>query len=269
MSFLNDLLDLEYEIVNLEYRNLEQLGLKIYERKAIYDVFCTDTKNNKFIVELQRTEQRYFRDRSIYYTTFPIQEQANKGTWDYELKRVYFVGILDFNMDDDENYIKKVSLYDEHTNKKFYDKLTYYYIEMPKFKKTQEELSNHLEAWLYTLNNMRDLVKIPSPLKDDEIIKEAFDVAEFLALDKDQQFAYQQDLKAKWDNYAVMSFAKEKAEEQGIKIGIEKGMERGIEKGIEQEKIDIAKNLIKADVDIETISLSTGLSYEEIEKLKK
>ena len=92
ISFLNDLLDIEYEIVDIRYRNLEKLGLNIVDRKAIYDVYCTDEKNNNFIVELQRGEQKYFKDRSVYYTTFPIQEQSHRGDWDYELRKVYFVG---------------------------------------------------------------------------------------------------------------------------------------------------------------------------------
>ena len=43
---------------------------------------------------------------------------------------------------------------------------------------------------------------------------------------------------------------------------------KGIEKGRDKEKIEIAKNLLKAKVDIETIKLSTGLSRDEIESLK-
>jgi hypothetical protein len=75
ISFLNDLLDIEDKIVNLEYRNLEKMGLSILDRKAIFDVYCTDERNNRFIVELQRSKQKYFKDRSVYYTSFPINEQ--------------------------------------------------------------------------------------------------------------------------------------------------------------------------------------------------
>jgi len=57
------------------------------------------------------------------------------------LNRVYFIGLLEFNIDDKEHYIKKVSLFDEFTKEKFYDKLTLYYIETKKFKKKEEELS--------------------------------------------------------------------------------------------------------------------------------
>ncbi len=95
-------MDIEYKIVDITYRNLEKLGLNILDRKAIFDIYCTDERGDNFIVELQRSKQKYFRDRSVYYTTFPIQEQSKKGSWDYYLKRVYFIGILEFKMDDSE-----------------------------------------------------------------------------------------------------------------------------------------------------------------------
>ena len=256
IRFLNDLIDdLEYPIVQIEYRNLEKLGLSITDRRAIFDIYCTDSNDDHFIVELQRSKQTYFKDRSIYYTSFPIQEQAKKGSWNYRLNKVYFIALLEFNIDDDENYIKKVSLYDEYTKKQFYDKLTYYYIETPKFKKTENELSTKLDEWLYILNNMIDLVDIPQKLKNDEVIKEFFDTAEFLRLSKSEQFSYQQELKAKLDYINVMRYAKDEAERKGM------------EKGIEKEKINIAKNLLDI-LDDDTISLKTGLDASFIQSLR-
>jgi predicted transposase/invertase (TIGR01784 family) len=264
ISFLNDLLDISDKIVDIEYRNLEKLGLNIVDRKAIFDVYCTDEKGDNFIVELQRSAQRYFKDRSVYYTSFPIQEQSKKGDWDYRLSKIYFIGILEFAFDDlrlkknreDNKYLTKVQLYDCDEKEVFYDKLTYYYLEMPKFRKTEEELSSHLDYWLYYLNNLADTTKIPEILKQDELIEEAFSVAEFLALDKDEQFEYQQDLKARWDNKACLDFAKETA------------MEKGMEKGEKKAKIKIAKNLLLANMDIKFISETTGLDQKTIEGLK-
>ncbi len=285
ISFLNDLLDIDDKIIDIEYRNLEKLGLNIVDRRAIFDVFCTDEKNNNFIVELQRSKQKYFKDRALYYTSFPIQEQAHRGDWDYELRKVFFVGILDFVMDDKEDYLSKVQLINTNTNELFYDKLTYYYLEMPKFKKREKDLSNHLEYWLYYLNNLSDTIEIPQKLQEDKVLIDAFKVAEFLALDKDAKWSYQQDLKRKLDYKAVMDYAKEEAEavgmqmgmemglEQGIERGIERGLEQGIEQGIEkgakEKQIEIAKKLLSQSIDLETIILSTGLTIEEIRDTEK
>ncbi|MEA2029318.1 MAG: transposase, partial [Campylobacterota bacterium] len=101
----------------------------------------------------------------------------------------------------------------------------------------------------------------------------------FLALDKDAQWSYQQDLKRRLDYKAVLDYAKEEAElkgmEKGMERGIEKGMKQGIEQGIEkgikqgqkQEKIQIAKNLLDV-LDDDTLSQKTGLSVDEIAKLR-
>ena len=274
ISFLNDILDIDNKIVDITYRNLEKLGLSIIDRRAIFDIYCTDEKGNNFIVELQRGKQKYFRDRSVYYTSFPIQEQSKKGSWDYRLEKIFFIGILEFEMDNNnsDDYLTKVQLVDVKNKNIFYDKLTYYYIEMPKFKKREEELSTHLEYWIWYLNNLVTIDKIPSKLKEDKVIKQAFDVAKFLALSKDEQLAYQLDLKAKLDYQNVMNYAKDYAREQGREQGIEEGREQGREEGREQGKkeqnIQVAKISLKQNIDIAIISTITGLTIDEIKNLK-
>ena len=48
----------------------------------------------------------------------------------------------------------------------------------------------------------------------------------------------------------------------------EEGIEQGIEQGSYESKIEIANNLLKNNIDIKTISNSTGLSIDEINRLK-
>jgi len=86
IDFLNDLLGVE--IVNLSYLKTEKLGLAEIDRRAIYDLYCENERGEKFIVELQRAKQENFKDRSIYYASFPIQEQVKRGKWNYELKAI-------------------------------------------------------------------------------------------------------------------------------------------------------------------------------------
>ncbi len=274
ISFLNDLLEIEHKIVDIEYRNLEQLGLNVVDRKAVYDVYCIDEKNNSFIVELQRAKQKYFKDRSVFYTSFPIQQLSKKGDWDYRLKKIFFVGILDFVIDDDpdnEDYLTEVKLVDVKKKTVFYDKLTYYYIQMPLFKKQEKELSSHFDYWLYYLNHLAESQSIPKTLAKDALIKDAFQVAEFLALNENDKFSYQSDIKAQLDYKNTMDYAKEEAEKEGVKIGIKKGIERGLERGLErgikQQNLAIAKKLLDV-LDVDTIALKTGLSLREIEQLR-
>jgi len=46
---------------------------------------------------LQKANQNYFKDRSVYYSTFPIQQQAKKGKWNFRLNAVYTVSMQPAN----------------------------------------------------------------------------------------------------------------------------------------------------------------------------
>ena len=95
--------------------------------------------------------------------TFPIQEQAQKGAWIFELSSVYTIGILDFIFDDhkhDDTIVHVVQLRNQNCEL-FYDKLKFIYIELPKFKKTIDELETHLDKWLFILRHLADLSDPP------------------------------------------------------------------------------------------------------------
>jgi predicted transposase/invertase (TIGR01784 family) len=179
IDFLNELLSKSGEtVVDLTYLSTEQLGRASDERKAIYDIYCKNEKGEHFIVEMQKAKQKYFKDRSIYYSSFPIQSQAEKGDWNLELKAIYTVGILDFVFDhdekDDDGYYHKVKLMNTKTSEVFYDKLTYVYLELPKFNKAEEEeLETHFEKWLFILKNLGDLTSRPQKLQE-RIFKKGF-----------------------------------------------------------------------------------------------
>ena len=96
IAFLNTLLPAKHHIKELSYTNNEKLGASSNDRKAIFDLHCTSTTGERFIVELQKAKQNFFKERSIFYATFPIQEQAEQGDWDFKLDAVYTIGILDF-----------------------------------------------------------------------------------------------------------------------------------------------------------------------------
>jgi predicted transposase/invertase (TIGR01784 family) len=132
-DFLNSLLPENNNIIALSFRNTEHLGQTENNSKAVYDIYCENSNGEKFIVELQKAERNFFKDRTIYYSTFPIQEQAEKGEWNYKLNAVYCIGILDFTFDDYESeperseVVHTVQLKDQN-NKLFFDKLKYVYL---------------------------------------------------------------------------------------------------------------------------------------------
>jgi predicted transposase/invertase (TIGR01784 family) len=258
IDFLNSLLP-ESNIIDLAFKDKEQLGQTDQDRKVIYDIYCENDKGEKFIVELQKAKQKYFKDRTIYYSTFPIREQAEKGEWNYQLKAVYCIGILDFTFDDYDNEPEKsevihtVQLKDQH-NRLFFDKLKYVYLEMPNFKKAEQELENRLDEWLYFIRNLEDFQTIPT-IFEDEIFRQAFEKAEIAKYSEREYNEYQQSLKYFRDNNNTFDYAVETAFDEGKDVG---KMESAIK---------IAKALKENGVPKDIISKSTGLSETDIENL--
>jgi predicted transposase/invertase (TIGR01784 family) len=264
LDFLNELLRSEQgQITSLTYLKSDKLGSSEEDRKAIFDLYCENEKGDKFIVELQKTKQKFFKDRTVYYSSFPIREAARRGSdWNFELNAVYTIAILDFVFDEDkdqkEKYFYNIKLSDIETNKVFYDKLTFVYLEMPKFNKSIEQLETRFEKWMYIIRNLNKLDRIPEKLREGIFIR-LFEVAEIAKFTPAQVRNYEDSLKA----YRDLKNSIDTAREEGIIEGEIKGMIKGKIEG----KIEIAKSLKGKGFDLSDIADITGLSKEEIEKI--
>lgn len=237
--------------------NIEQLGDLKDDRKAVFDIHCRDEQGNYFIIEIQRLKEDFFRDRSVYYSTFPIRSQGEKGKWNYELKRTYTICILDFCFDDTDTdqLFHEVKLVETGTLKVFSDTLTLFYVELPKFKKQLHELITRADKWLYLLTNMSELETIPLPLANDPIFKYVFMDARKAHLTELELEAYYASKKAEWDEYAIRETA------------TREGRQEGIAEGKVSSKIETAR-LMKLDNEpVEKIIKYTGLSVEVIEAI--
>ena len=259
IDFLNALLPQQNKIIDLTFKNTEQLGQSESDRKAVYDIYCENENGEKLIVELQKAKQNYFKERTIYYSTFPIREQAERGEWNYNLKAVYCVGILDFTFEDYESEPEKSEVV--HTiklknqkGKTFYDKLTYIYLEMPNFKQRQDELKTRLDKWLYFIKHLEDFQTIPS-IFNDEVFTQAFEKAELANLGQAELDSYENSLKIYRDLKNVIDTAYDEGKSEGKSEGKLEG------------KIETAKTLKESGVPADIISKATGLSESDIDKL--
>lgn len=199
----------------------------------------------QFIIEVQRIYQRFFKDRAIYYSASLIHEQGpkSKTKWDFKLKEVYLIALMDFAFNDSpsEAYLHRICLADEATGKVFYDKLGYIFIEIPKFNKGVKELGTGLDRWLYVLKNMANLKKIPVIL-NKRIFEKLFTIAAVSKLTKEEYMQYEKSLMAKWDEYAILKTATDEAFEKGRLEASERTVTNLIEKmGLsDQQAADIA-----------------------------
>ena len=214
-------------------------------------------------MELQKAEQNFFGKRNTYYASFPIIEQGEKGDWDFNLKAVYCIGILDFtfgnaNFDTDKDEYEHTIKLKNQNGKTFYEKLTFIYFEMPNFRKTEEELKTRLDKWLYFIKHLEDFQVIPNIIAD-EVFQQAFDKAELAKLGSVEMEEYERSLKVFRDLNGAFTTAHDEGKVEGKIEGKIEGKAEG--------KTEIASFMKAENETIEKIIKYTGLTKEEIEKL--
>ncbi len=157
IDFLNALLVdyLDSPIADLEFLKDEQLGPVDHGRQSIFDLYCRAASGEHFIVEMQRRSQRHFRDRLLYYSTFPLQSQGRRSGWSYELQPVYVVAIADFHFFPHERGRAPTHRYDvqlkDQFDRVFQDKLVFICLEMPSFTIAKAEWArlSSAEHWAF------------------------------------------------------------------------------------------------------------------------
>ncbi len=183
IHFLNSILAKELVIQDLEYLPTEHLGRNIHDRIAIFDLLCRASTGEQILIELQKTSQYHFADRTLFYSTFPIQSQAKKGEWNYHLKRVYTIGILNFVFDTaDSRVISQKQIMDTKTHKVYTDALKIIQIEVPKVTQQLPKNPTGLELWIWLLKFGPQLSHVEKmKIINNPLFKELLDI---LLLDK-------------------------------------------------------------------------------------
>ncbi|MDR0692124.1 MAG: Rpn family recombination-promoting nuclease/putative transposase [Prevotellaceae bacterium] len=292
IDFLNQIIREQGRITDIHYLQNEQMGFGEPDRRAVFDIYCENEKSEKFIVEMQKNKQEYFKERSVFYATFPIQQQGRQGNWNFSLKAVYLIGILDFVFEDDkddESYFhREIKLMDTKKHHVFYDKLTFIYLEMPKFNKTEEELVTRFDKWLYVLKNLPQLERRPVKLQE-KVFDNLFRTAEIAKFTPSEIYQYEDSVKVYRDLWNTLSYAVKDGLTRGHAEGHAKGIAEGRAKGIAegriegraqgitegraegvvQERKDIALHMLNDREPVEKIMRYTGLTEEEIRALQQ
>ena len=253
IDFLNQILPKHKKVKDLAYSSTDKPGATKKDRKAIFDLYCTSPEGDKFIVEMQKAKQTYFKDRSVFYSTFPIQEQAQKGDWNFKLNPVYSIGVLDFEFEEKTSEADNISLHHiiELKNQKgevFYDKLKFVYLELPKFTKKVEQLKTRYEKWLYVLRHLSNLQERPKALQE-RVFTKLFKAAEIANFTKEEKEAYEESLKHYRDIKNVVDSSKEEGR-------------------LEESDENVRNGIIKGHSN-EIISDITGRSIEDIQQIRK
>ena len=281
ISFLNAMFHGEQNVQNVTYLNSEQLGDRVDARRAIFDVYCENDKGEKFIVEMQNVYQEFFKDRTIYYSTFPIREQAQRGgDWDFHLNPVYTIGLLNFNFADGLENAKRwhheVKLMEVDTHEVFYDKLTYIYVEIPKFDKKETELVTMYDKWMYVLKNLSKLMQRPAALQE-RVFTRLFEQAEIAKFNKQDQKLYEDSMNAYRDIVNAIRTAEKKKYAEGEAEGLAKGLVEGRAKGLFEGRaegraegiVEVAKKMLDKGMAAALVAEMTGLPLDKVSNLKQ
>ena len=254
ISFLNAVLAFEEgkKILDVTILNPYQLPKLSGGKSTIVDVKAKDQNDNWFIVEMQVTEAEDFEKRVLYYTSQSYTDQINRGDAYNQLNPAYFIGILEFSVSQNTNYISRHRVLDVETGENIIQDIEFNFIELPKFNKQETELKSIIDQWIYFIKNAENLEVIPENTKD-EGLKVAYKTA-------DQHNWSKQEL----DDYNKI-FIRE-ADDRGKITLAEK---RGEQKGKIEGKIEVAKNALQIGLSVNDIIKLTGLTEEEIKSILK
>ena len=278
ISLINSIISEEEKIKSVELRNPYNLADYRNDKMSILDIKAKDEKGRWYNIEMQIGEDLNFDKRSIYYWSKMVTEQLSEGMMFKQLNKTICISILDFNIVSTNSHFHNIyKIINEETckNDELHDMFELHYIELKKFRKDYAQIANTLDRWITFLTKANKLDKRNVPVelsKDPEILKAINEVDRMFDEDEREIYNIRLQVQMEFESKLDSSF------EKGIQKGIEKGIEKGIQKGreeermirekkIKEEKLEIAKGLLDI-LDIGTISSKTGLTKEEIEKLK-
>ncbi len=252
ISFLNSLLPEKHQIQDLAYSKTEYQGVSSSDRKAVFDLNCISNTGERFIVELQRVKQTFFKDRSLYYSTFAVQEQAKRGEWNYRLEAIYTVGILDFLIDDHKDRVVYHAQLKDQDNDLFYDKLNFIYLVLPRFNRPLSHQMSVQEKWLYVFKHLPELETMPAELHEG-VFSRLFQIAQIAKYSPEERGYYEHSLKEYRDYQNGQDTVREEGRQEGELHAKQKAAQRMLAKGM----------------DVETVAELVELSVEMVTELGK
>ncbi len=304
LAFLNDILDRqgENEIKDIDFIKQEQTPRRFDERKMILDISCKTKAGHKFIIEMQRDRESYFKKRAVAYSAQLICRQLSPTESYIKLMPVIFIGILGDEGNDEtinkRKHTESIShnvFMDKDTKEQSIDLIELVFVDLKKFNKPVHELENPRDKWLFFLKRAMYQKDIPKEYNDSPIIQEAFRVMERMNWSDAQMYHYEEELRAfKRDLTQKEADEEERKKLEAERINLEKERKKleaekdrlekekeellqevkvskhiGLEQGAQKKAEEMALNFLKLGVSIEQVSQGTGLSIEQVENLKK
>lgn len=267
-EFLIDFLEalLKVKIKTIKIGQEVDLGkLAKNEKTGRLDLQAILNDNTMVDIEMQIKNRHNIVTRSVFYGAKQLSGMTEKGTDYGSIKKVILINILDYEFLPFEEYVSNtVMVLDKHREYEMTDKIKFYYIELPKFRKKCPDMGEKINQWLAFIDD-KDRGRIEMAEARNKVLRKARQEMEYLTGDEEtKRLEY---LKEKWemDYNSDINWARK----EGMAEGEEKGEKRGKKAGIKETQLEIAKKMLAKGKEITEIIEMTELTEEEIENLQK
>lgn len=272
IHFLNDMLAFKEmtPIIDVTFLKTIQDPETAASKTSIVDILCKDEKDNRYIVEMQVAKEKGFEKRAQYYASKAYISQANAGGEYHDLKEVIFLAIAEFVMFPQKKHWKSDHvILDRESYEHDLKGFSFTFLELPKFQKSINGLSNISEKWMYFFKHAedtsdRDLEKL---VEHAPIIERAYEELDRFHWNEQELLTYDQAEKYQGAYIASMAQKYDEGLEKGLEKGRKEGREEGLKKGRQEERTKLIKSLLLKGIDIDIIVEATNSSREEIKKL--
>ncbi len=267
-SFLESLLEESIdEIEVVGEASLKQLA--ITDKMGRLDIKATINKTKIVNIEIQLCDNKDTKQRTELYGSRLLSEQVGRGDEYKELKPVILINILNYNLLKLPDYAtKSVTVADKHRDYIITDDITYWFIELPKFRKSKPRLANALEGWLALIDDKDGRLSKMAEEKH-EIIKEAKEEVEEILSEAVIKEINEYKQTAIWERNSMKRCAREEGLKEGLKEGRKKGLKEGLKQGMKEESKRIIINMLQKGMEVEEIEDLIGITKEEIEQIRK
>ena len=252
ISLLNSILKERPYIKDVKLENNEISKIFKDSKSSRLDILAVDDNGIKYDIEMQCRKTKDIPNRAVYYASKLFTKDLKEND-DYNKSRVISIWIFAENVTNRKSAISEALMTFQPNKDDDYEILTdnirIIYLELRKYLINSYNYNDKLTKWVDFLTNPIDLEK---KTFEDEDIEKARKTLNYISTNDEERLIIDKIIEGRNDFYSAKNIAKEEGREEGLK----------------EKSIEIAKNMLKLNIDINIISQSTGLSVEEINKLK-
>ena len=264
ISLLNSILKERPYIKDVKLENNEISKIFKDSKSSRLDILAVDDNGIKYDIEMQCRKTKDIPNRAVYYASKLFTKDLKEND-DYNKSRVISIWIFAENVTNRKSAISEALMTFQKNKDDDYEILTdnirIIYLELRKYLINSYNYNDKLTKWVDFLTNPIDLEK---KTFEDEDIEKARKTLNYISTNDEERLIIDKIIEGRNDYYSAKNIAREEGREEGLK----EGKEEGLKEGEKNKSIEIAKNMLKLNIDINIISQSTGLSVEEINKLK-